>query len=183
MKNIDWSLLRLQYELFGETVESLAEQYDTTPAMIQYAVDEKGWQITPLAQAVGKWKTIPDLKDVPPGLLDEVRDRMDILFTLKQSTLNPRYIAIETAILGKAHQVVESLNPEDVSAASVLKSMTDIFVSLREAVGMGGRKREEVGSGPMQIQILTQVGQQTQEPEGCVNAPQVELIDVTPVTI
>ena len=154
---IDWNLLRIQYELFGETIDSLADQYDTTPAMIQYAVDEKGWQITPLAKAVGEWKEYENLEEMPLGLIEEVRDRMQILFTLKQSTLNPRYIAIETAILGKTQKVIESLNPEDVGAADILKNMTRIFVSLREAAGITGGRQEDQAPPPMQIQILTKV--------------------------
>lgn len=158
MKQVDWGLLRIQYEIFGEEIDDLAEEYDTTPRMIEYAAEEGKWQRMPIAKAISEWQNIENLEEIPPDLMDQVRDRMQILFTLKQSTLNPKYIAIETAILGKAQQVIQNLSSDHPNAAQILKAMTDVFTSLREATGAGGSRGEETQDNSIKVQILQRVG-------------------------
>ena len=143
MKSIDWGLVKIQYELFGETAQSLAEEYDTTLRMIQYAIDDGGWEPKPIATAITEWQNLDNIEDLPSDMLDQVKDRMSILFTLKQSALNPRYIAIETAILGKAQQVIQNIGPDHPNAAAALKAMAETFHMLREANGVGGSKNDE----------------------------------------
>jgi hypothetical protein len=161
-QQIDWGLLKIQYEIFGETTESLADQYNTTPRMIEYAVEEGKWQHKPIAKAIQAWEEFGSIEELPPDLLDEVQSRMQILFTLKQSTLNPRYIAIEAAILGKAQQVVRNLNPEDPNAADVLSSMAKVFTALRETAGITGSNSEDKGKS-ITVKILSKVGNDRQE--------------------
>ena len=154
---IDWGLVKLQYEIFGESVEDLAVQFDTSTRLIDYAIKNENWQRFPIATALSDWRNLDSIEELPPDLVDQVRDRMSILFTLKQSTLNPRYIAIETAILGKAQNIIQNLSPEHPNAAQVLKAIADVFTSLRDAAGMVGKQQEEEQKG-VQVNIMTKVG-------------------------
>jgi hypothetical protein len=161
-QQIDWGLVKIQYEIFGESKKSLAEQYGTTTRMIEYAAESGSWRRKQIAQAVQAWEDIDNIKELPPDLLDEVQSRMQILFTLKQSTLNPRYIAIEAAILGKTQQVIQNLNPEDPNAADILAAMAKVFTALRETAGITGRNSEEKGKS-ITVKIMSKVGNDRQE--------------------
>lgn len=153
---VDWGLIKIQYELFGETAEELADQFEVSLPMIKYAIKEERWQQLPIANAIQDWKNLDDLQEMPADIVDQVRDRMSILFTLKQSTLNPRYIAIETALLGKAQTIIQNLQPDHPNAASILRSISDVFVALREATGMVDKAQQE-DSGGVKVNILTRV--------------------------
>ena len=159
MKNLDWGLLKIQYEIFGETIDSLAEEYDTTPRMIQFAVDEGGWEKKPLANAITEWQNMDNLEAIPPDLIDQVKDRMQILFTLKQSALNPRYIAIETALLGKVQQVVQNLSPDNENAAEILKSIANVFIAMKGVVGLGERADDKMDNS-IKVQVLQRIDRQ-----------------------
>ena len=155
MKPIDWGLVKLQYEIFGETVQDIATEYDTTPRFIQHAIDNEGWKRLPVADALRDWTNIESVEDIPPDMVDQVRDRMNILFTLKQSSLNPRYIAIEAAILGKAQGVIQNLDPDHPNAESVLKAISEVFTSLRDVAGPGGRNAQAEESKGITVQVMT----------------------------
>ncbi len=134
MLNIDWGLVQLQYELFGATAEQLAEEYNTTTRMIEYAIDERNWKRAPLALACQDYSQLSKVEDVSDKLLDEVQKRMLVMRSLKQSALGPRYIALETALLGKCLEMLKSLQADDPNNAAVLRVVSDVMKSLKRTI-------------------------------------------------
>ena len=132
MAQTDWGLIKIQYEMFGEDLDVLAEEYGVRPRALRYAADEGGWKRLPVGKVVRDWTEIESMEDISDEIIDSVKKRQDILYTLKQSALLPRYILLEAALLGKATEVVHGVSPEHPTAAAQLKMAADILTSLRE---------------------------------------------------
>ena len=126
----DWKLLKLQYEVFGESVENLAESSEVSVGAIEYAVEEENWKQKPLAIAIRDWEYSDKLEDVNTGVLDEVKSRLGVLEALKRSALAPQYMAVEAAILNKALEIVRTLENES-NAAGQLKQIAEVIASLK----------------------------------------------------
>jgi hypothetical protein len=129
---IDINLIRIQYEVFGESEQKLAEQYNMTPLMIRYMAEEHGFKRLPVANPTPTDWTQQEAKDVEDHVLADVNKRLAILNTLKSQTLSPQYISIETAILSKMQSILQNMNIEDPLAASRLKTIAESFLSLRQ---------------------------------------------------
>lgn len=147
MLNIDWGLLQLQYELFGATEEELAEEYDTTTRMIKYAAEERNWKRAPLALACQDYSQLDTVENISDTLLDEVQKRMVVMRSLKQSALGPRYIALETALLGKCQDMLKQLQPDDPNNATLLRTVAEVFKSLSERNYGKAKEAEEQTKG------------------------------------
>lgn len=158
MHNIDWSLVQLQYEIFGASFDDLANEYDTTPNMIKYAAEQRGWKIMPVAKACRDWTGIEELENVSDEILDEVNKRMKIMRTIKSTALGPRYIALEAAILGKSLELMQNLTSEDPAASSKLKTVSEILKTLREQNGTIASSQQANDSNQTKVLIMNKVG-------------------------
>lgn len=161
MTGIDWGLIKVQYEIFGEDIRTLADENQISPSLIHYAAEEGDWQKVPLAEATRDWRDLDQLDAAGDQLIDEVTKRMRIMRTIKQSALSPQYIALETALLGKAMDLIKTIDPASPGAAGQLKTVSDMIVSLQEknngsvAIQPSGGAE---GSGGITVQIMSQVG-------------------------
>ena len=156
MKNFDEGLMQIQYEVFGEDTKSLAKQYDTSPTMIDYIAEEKGWRRLPIAKSAQEWTDQP-VGVVDDDLLAQVRHRMRILQTIKQNTLNPRYIAIESVMLSKLQTVIASIDETEPGAASRLKTAADTFASLRSGQQTPEEQAANSAGPKLVVNIMNQV--------------------------
>ena len=175
MLNIDWNLVKVQYELFGAEVNDLAEAYQTSPRMIEYAVKEHKWERKPLAAAACNWDQLSDLSLVDDTLIDEVTKHLQVLHTLKLSALHPSYIALETAIVTKALMVVQGIAAEDPQAAEKLKSITAVLESLGTRSGVGPAKQQEQAPS-LRVMVMGQVDENGRpRVSAAVEAPTVKI--------
>lgn len=155
MKTTDWNLIKVQYELFGYSTEELAEEYNVPVRMVELAAEDHNWKRLPVADKVHNWK---DLKTIDESTLDDISYRLKLLQTLKESALGPKYIILETAILNRAIEIMQNLNPQAESATDKLKMVSEILQNLqgkriREADAANGN-----GSGGVKVSILNYVG-------------------------
>lgn len=155
MKTIDWTVARMLYEVFGETFEAIAECYEATPRMISYAAEQQNWERLPNVVDSPRVKGNED-----EAVLDEIQDRLKMLQTVKSSALSPRYIALESAILTKAIEMVNSITQEDVAMAAKLKEAAAILRTLREQNGTSQNAQNGAnnGNGSTRVVILNAVG-------------------------
>ena len=159
MSLVDWGLIQIQYETLGSTVEQLSEQFDISEAMIRYAIEEKSWKQMPICAAVQDWRNVEQVQDIGEELITEVQDRMRIMQTVKQSTLGPKYIALETAILGKGLEVIRGIHPDNPNAANQLKAITDVLQSLAGGKSSGGVNGGNSEAKPsLTVKVMSQVG-------------------------
>lgn len=159
---VDWATIRLQYEMFGAELPDLADEYDVSLTALEYAAEEQRWHRVQVAEAARQdWRDLDQLKDVGEGLIDDVQKRIRILQTVKESALSPRYIMLETAILGKARDIITAIRPDAPLAGQQLKQVSEVLEKMRsqnEALrptpqdnGSGG------GGGALRIQIIGRV--------------------------
>lgn len=174
MIQIDWSLVQLQYEVFGESFDEIAKAYDTTPRMIEYAAEKRGWKRLPVAEAVQNWTDLDKLEDVSDELIDEVQKRMKIMRTIKESALAPRYMAVETAILGKALELLQNLDSTDPHATIKLKAVAEVLKSLKDQNGMTvqSAQNEQNAAPSFKINILNHV---SKEPESKIRVEHTKI--------
>ena len=169
MTNIDWSSIRLQWEVFGEDAKTLAEEYGISPKMVEYAAEENGWSRFPIAETIHAWKGISDPAEINEDLLTDVNTRLKVLQTIRQSVLSPKYIALESAILSRALEIIKTVDPKNETSVDRLKVISEIFKQLMEMTGAGPRSKteEDEDSGGLSVKILNFVGdkkQYSQEP-------------------
>lgn len=149
---IDYRLLQLQYEVFGLPIEELSDQFGVSTAILQVIIEEKGWKRRELTDNLPVGRT--DM--TPAQIMDQVDDRITQLNTLKKATLNPGYIALETAILGKVLDAVSALNAEHPTSLALLKTAALVFNELRNAGGTAASPDGSDGRGkPVNVFIHT----------------------------
>lgn len=116
MQEVDWDLVRFNYEALGRSISDLAKEFDVPETVVTYASREN------------KWKRIP---------LEELQQR-------KAEYLTPRYFALETTLLSKAMSMAVKLDPEKPAASSTLKTLVgvlkDLIASNPEMGGGDGNK-------------------------------------------
>ena len=158
--NVDWATVRLQYELYGATLDVLSEQYDIPISVLEYAVDEEGWKQIKVAKAARQdWHDVDQLQEVGDGLIDDVKARLRIMQTVKESALSPRYIMLETAILSKARDIINNIHPEAPLAGQLLKQVSEVIEKMRAQNDALRPTPVDNGSGGgnVNIQILGRV--------------------------
>ena len=158
MSLVDWGLIRVQYETLGCTVAQLADEFQVSESMIRYAIEEEDWKPLPICAAAQDWRDVEQVQDIGEELLTEVQDRLRIIRTVKQSTLSPKYIALETAILGKGLEVIRSIHPENPQAASQLKQITEVLQSLTGGKSAGVAGGAESEKKAVTVKIMSQAG-------------------------
>ena len=160
--DVNWNLLKISYELFGESVSSLASEAGVSPAIVQYAIDEQGWERKQIAHAPTPSLDPNDLENASADLVEHVKSTLDLRNTLKQQTLAPAYMKLEMALLDKATQIANTLNSSAGNAASQLKALTEAWRNLLEqnrlVSGSSGTGASGDGdSGKVVVQIMNKV--------------------------
>jgi len=166
MVGVDLALIQLQYEIFHEKVEDLALEYDTTPRMIEFQAESRGWKrslLTPLTTEIDHTSK--------ESLEASISENTSLLKTIKQAALNPKYIALETAILGKCLTLVKNLQADDPTTAGALKAISEIFKSLKETTQ--GKVEAEQASESKGFQVIIQ------NRIGALSGPEPEPIEVS----
>lgn len=177
---VDWGLIKMQYEVFGLSKEEILEDGTVTAAQLDYAIDEQGWSRLPVCSALQTYRDLGDLNEVGTALIDEVQGRLRTLRTIKQGVLSPRYIALETAILGKALETIQVIDASQPQAAQQIKTLTDVLHSLKDQnnmVGAGGA--EDGGTSGVTVNIMSKVGKSG---EDAISATQVKIATKAPGT-
>ncbi len=165
--NIDWDTIRIQYEIFHESVDVLAQENGTTPAMIEYAVQEKGWSRAPMKGMLHDVRDVSTLEQVTDDVIASVAERVSTINVLKNAAMNPRYIALETAIINKAKEIVSALMPQAPTAGDQLKKVTEVLDKLRDRA----QPATSTGSGSddrVVVQIMNNIDLQQQEPKPAI---------------
>lgn len=155
MSIIDWDLLRFMYETYGASVESLAQENDTTVRMVEYVRDQQGWRRQAVAENAVEWTDVPANNE----MLEAVQEKMNVLTLLKQHALNPKLQALETAIINKATVVVQSLDPQLPSTSESLQKLGNLLEKLKTSnPAIQSNQRTETsdpGNSGIKIQIVT----------------------------
>lgn len=157
---INSSLLKVLYEVCGESEEDIAAYFGVSTTLVRYAVEEANLKQTQVAQTAHDWTTL-DVVDVTDDVIQKVRDRIRVLQTLKLSAQNPQYIALESAILAKLQDIIINLPAQGPGLAGTLKEVVSTLSTLRQLpIGPPevASPDESANGTKVQINILGQVG-------------------------
>lgn len=154
----DWDLVRVQYELFGEDPTVIAEENDVSLSMVEYAIEDGGWERLPMSSVSSDIKDLTSLEEVTDDLLDAIKQKMSLHQVVKLSAFNPKYTALEAVILSKATEIAKSLNPDQPGAAQQLKTLTEVISSLQSKNQVALPSAQEDGTGSrLVVQIMNKV--------------------------
>lgn len=166
--NVDWDAIKVQYEIFHEDVRLLAAENKVNPALIEYAVQERGWKRAPMKGIMHEVKDLNNLEELTDEILGAAGDRLTTINMLKAVSMNPKYIALETAIITKALAVVESLMVQAPTAGDQLKKIADVLLSLKQnsipSANVAGKNGKDDGRVIVQIMNTVDLIQSEKEP-------------------
>ena len=150
---IDWQLAQIQYEVFDVPFDQIAQEYDTTPRMVKYAAEKHGWKKNDLALVLQQKL---EVGEIDSELIDQISERLGILFTVKSSALMPSYVMLEAALLSKCIAHVKSLDADNPASATNIKMVADVLKTLRDKAS-GGLGQQKDDKGAITVKILNQV--------------------------
>ena len=155
---VDWDLVKFQYEMFHEPVEVLAEENQVSAKMIRIAINEKGWKRAPV-RGITEIKDLKDIDEFTDEVMTQMKGRLDVMSLVKLAALNPRYIALETAIIKKAMEITQSILPGSPQAADALQKIAGVLEKLGERNAFAKAKNEAADgeSSGITVQILNQI--------------------------
>ena len=129
MQDINWDLVQFKYEFLGFSLESLANEYHISTAVLNY--NAKNWKQISLEQ--GDLTSIDEIKsidDVLTKLSKQTVSQTQAFSILKQKYLGPKFIELETILLYKAISIASNLKENDKGSANVLKNLVDVLTNL-----------------------------------------------------
>ena len=153
----NWDLIKNRYEFSGASADQLAEDFGVTVSTIQYAIEKQGWERKDLREVVKKLDNSPDSID---QLKEILADKYALAEILKDQSLQPKYHILELAILSKAVEVINNINPELPSAGLQLSQALKGIKRLYETghPSGGSRTPEQEESKGVTVKILNQIG-------------------------
>lgn len=115
---VDWSLIKLEYELLHTPPDILARTHRVSESHINYAIQKERWTQVDIPAL--------DLTDLE-GVVESAKKRQEILEVLKQQALAPRYIALEVLLVNKTIEAINSIDTTHVLATKQLKDLSDVM--------------------------------------------------------
>ncbi len=155
---VDWESVKLQYEIYHEKAENLAQENDISMDMLNYAIESQGWKRAPINGLMHEVRDISNLESCSEDVMDSIQERLGIVNVLKSATMNPKYIALETAILVKAKEIVKAIESRAVNSGDQLKKISEVLEKLRLSSIPAALRGEDGGKNDNRItvQILNQ---------------------------
>ena len=128
MSNFKLKSARFAYEYLNLSIEEIEEQYGFPPALIRSEIQRSNWLPKVTLPA------LPDAKDLASfasALEAQARDRLKVVALYKQLEHQPILAQIETALLQKMGELLQSLDTTDTYAANKITSLVNALLSLK----------------------------------------------------
>lgn len=174
---VDWKMVRMQYEVFNQQPDVLCLEYGIKPGVIEFAIEEEGWRRLPVSNLVKDWDEIKEMDELTDEVIDDAKSRLSLLTLVKQATLSTRYIALESAILHKAYDFVQTLGTEHPGAAKQLKEVTEVLGKLqdRNALLYGRNTEDGEEQQKVVVQIMNKISHTAEGTSGKQGASVVDI--------
>jgi len=162
----DYEILRIQFEMFGQSLEEIAEEQGIPLSRLTYAAEAGGWTQSNLPALPDRTSEITKASEIQENLLEDIEDRLKFQHVVKTSSLSPRYVGLEALILNKALEFVKYLAPDQPQGVEKLQKLSTILNSLKEknaTINNNSGKDQAQDGGGLRIAIVNKV---VQTPEG-----------------
>jgi len=129
LSEIDWNLLKFEFEVLGKSLEEIQEAYEINPAVMKYQA--RDWVQSGLSKHHDiKFTKLESIKDLTDEITAQVKDQSTAQLLLKQYHLLPRYIQLENILLQKSIQLASSLESSTPGAAATIRSLVNSLTDL-----------------------------------------------------
>ena len=138
LSSTDFKTIRLRYELLGDSLQDLAQEYSMSLDQITFLAKEEEWiqSALPTPQDLVVSNTPVDTETYAKSLLETTKHKLSILSVYNQLHLRPQYIELEHTLLAAAVQMAKSLKPEDPMSVSKLRTLTGVLNDLSSRLGL-----------------------------------------------
>jgi hypothetical protein len=136
----NWKLIRNEYETLGTDVKELATSHHTSEALIQTAITSEGW----------KPYVVGDDTDT-----EDIAARLRAMDARHQTTLVPKFIALQAKMLEKCDMLLDAVN--DLDDAGNLRVVSEVIEKHRPAIM--GNKDGDTADKSITVRILSKVGE------------------------
>lgn len=157
----DWKLVKMHYEVLGQTVQELSHNHNISPALINAAIEREGWNRHQVVNGVKHWTQGDHTDD---ELMSDVKSKAQIMELLRTAEMSPSLYLAETLLLSKITEIVNGIDAADPEASKQIKNLVECVKELHPPV-----KTEENNGGGFEIKILNHFGNKA---VGCDNTPQ-----------
>lgn len=138
MTELDTHILKLQYEILNVTVEQMSKDTGIPVSLIQDTIDAEGWtRWWPEEPTVDLFKkqaedaramddeTSDDdiLNQQADEFVDRARKRLQVYSLAKEIYLATKYLQLESALIAKAHGILETCDTLDSAAIKQLSAL------------------------------------------------------------
>lgn len=157
MVTVDWELIKLQYEMFGSSLEEISADTAIPMARLEYAAAEGNWRQTTLPVVktdVQKIASLPTA-EARENLLEEINERIGLQNIVKTSALAPQYASAEARILRKAVELIQSI-ADEANGPAKLKILTDVITMLKSQNPVLAPAKEAAGGGGTSLKVVIQ---------------------------
>jgi hypothetical protein len=156
----DYEILRIQFEMFGQSLEQIAEEQGIPLSRLMYAAEAGGWAQSNLPALPDRIDEAQDADSLQTQLLEDIEERLNFQHLVKTSSLSPRYVGLEAIILSKALEFTKSLCVDQPQAVEKLQKLAKILNDLKEknaTINRNTGKDAEAGGGGLRISVISKV--------------------------
>lgn len=162
----DWKLVRMHYEVLGETVQELAKSHNISSNLINAALKSEQWERHPIVKSVKHWtKSNRDEE----GFQDDIKSKADIMALLRAANRSPDLFRVESILLSKIESICGEIKDDDPDASRQMKNLVECIKELQPVPvkGDGG------DTGGVEIKILNHFGDTPRL--GCDVTPAIQI--------
>jgi hypothetical protein len=172
-ENINWDLLRLEYELFGKSFPMIRVETGIPVDHLELVAQEQGWEQHPLAQELATIATSTELVNASEDYVAAIQEKLEQINTLKQQLLSPHYVKLEATLLMKAVGIVTNLNEKTDPQAS--KKLKDVATVLQVLLSQNGLLAPQVAGGDGDKKLIVNIMNQASGSDGdCKSAISIQ---------
>jgi hypothetical protein len=129
LSEIDWNLLKFEYEVLGKSLEEIQAENEINPSIMAYQA--KDWVQAPLSQREKlHFTNLSSVHELTEEITAQIKEQTNQQLLLKQNHLLPRYIKLENILLEKSINIASSLESSTPGAASTLRALAKILLDL-----------------------------------------------------
>ena len=130
LSDINWNIVKFQYEMLGYTLIELMAEYDVSESVMKY--QSRNWVQLPVSQREElNFIRTGDIDELTEDVVRQVRNETNLISLAKQKELFPLYVKLEHILLAKSVAIAQGL-PEDSSSISAIGNLLGTLHKLIE---------------------------------------------------
>lgn len=130
MAEQNWGLLKFKYEVLGASLEAISADHGVSLPVLTLIAEE--WKPLPLESM--KEVPLEELKtfdEVVEKLKSNTISQMQAFNILKDKFLSSKYVELESLLLIKTIEVMNSIEDSGLQAANIIQKVAAVFTSLK----------------------------------------------------